>query len=234
MRPCELDSRRPYQELHEWCEDESFLHPLQTCIQAQKRAASSVFRSAFQPDDRALDAVSEQSLRAILESGRDVHGIASDRSISNVIVFNGPHIQDAVLDEAVLETRRMVDQVVSDKVRHMTSSKTLEIACSGHLWYPPGAYMGWHTNSRSPGWRLYVSYAEKPGKSFFRYRDPDTRDIITSWDERWNVRLFEVRSDKPLWHAIYSETHRFSVGYVIYPRSFGAWAGDKLKRALNA
>jgi hypothetical protein len=63
--------------------------------------------------------------------------------------------------------------------------------------------------------KLYVSCAEEPSKSFFRYRDPDTHEIITSPDKEWNVRLFALRADKLLWHAIYSETNRFSLGDVI-------------------
>ncbi len=75
--------------------------------------------------------------------------------------------------------------------------------------------MGWHTNSDNPGWRLYINYAEEPGKSFFRYRDPDTREIVTSIDKQLNFRLFRASMEKPLWHAIYSDTNRFSLGYRI-------------------
>ena len=75
--------------------------------------------------------------------------------------------------------------------------------------------MGWHTNNRAPGVRIYVTHAEEPGRSFFRYRDPDTDQVVTAPDDRWNVRAFRVGSEKPFWHAVYSETHRFSFGYMI-------------------
>jgi hypothetical protein len=93
--------------------------------------------------------------------------------------------------------------------------------------------MAWHTNSGAPGWRLYVTYAEEPGKSFFRYRYPDTHEIITSVDDEWNVRLFTIRADKPFWHAIYSETNRFSLGYMIYPHSLRPLIGQQFKRLLR-
>jgi hypothetical protein len=208
---------------------------VKACIEAQRKAAAQVRASVFKPSVQAMAAVSEEALQSVLQSGRDVHGISSDSGISNVIVFNGQHIKDAVLDGNVLASRKSVDESISRKARGtFFSSRQLAVACSGHLWYPPGAYMSWHTNSRAPGWRLYISYAEEPGKSFFRYRDPDTQDIVTSWDEQWNVRLFEVRADKPLWHAVYSETNRFSLGYVIYPNSFRAWVKGTLRRLFRA
>ncbi len=57
--------------------------------------------------------------------------------------------------------------------------------------------MGWHTNSRAPGVRIYVTHAEEPGRSFFRYRDPDTDRVVTAPDDRWNVRVFRVGGEKP-------------------------------------
>jgi hypothetical protein len=48
----------------------------------------------------------------------------------------------------------------------------------------------------------------------------DTNEIITSMDSEWNVRIFEIHSDKLLWHAVYSDTNRFSLGYMIYPKDF--------------
>ncbi len=77
--------------------------------------------------------------------------------------------------------------------------------------------MGWHTNERTPGWRLYLTVADEPGRSIFRYRDPASGRITTVADARWNARLFRITAAPPLWHAIYSETHRFSIGYKLTP-----------------
>lgn len=133
-----------------------------------------------------------------------------------MIVFNARNIQDAVSSSEVDRLRKLVDEAVSEKVKQsFRSERDLTVANSGHFWYPPGAYMAWHTNSGAPGWRMYINHAEEPGKSFFRYRDPDTHEIITSKDNEWNVRIFEIRSDKLLWHAVYSDTNRFSLGYMI-------------------
>ncbi len=78
-------------------------------------------------------------------------------------------------------------------------------------WYPKGGYIGWHIDQT--GDRLYSAYAE--GKSFFRYRDPDTKEIITSWDAsgKWSFRIFHFDEDNPMWHCVGAEDLRVSVGY---------------------
>ena len=47
------------------------------------------------------------------------------------------------------------------------------------------------------------------------------------------VRLFAIRADKPFWHAIYSETNRFSLGYIIYPHSLLTLIGQQFRRLLR-
>ena len=110
----------------------------------------------------------------------------------------------------------------------------MTVSNSGHFWYPPGGYMGWHTNSFNPGWRLYITYVDEPGKSFFRYRDPSTGKIVTSMDEQWDFRMFRVDRDEPLWHAVYSETNRFSMGYIVRTRSLRFTVKWHFRRLLQA
>lgn len=84
---------------------------------------------------------------------------------------------------------------------------------TGKFWYPNNGYMGWHTNNTYPGFRFYCTHAEEADKSFFRYRDPDTKEIVTSWDRAgWMGRLFKIDKDRPFWHCVYSETNRISTG----------------------
>jgi hypothetical protein len=75
-----------------------------------------------------------------------------------------------------------------------------------------------------------VTHAEEPGRSFFRYRDPDTESVVIAPDDRWNVRVFRVGGEKPFWHAVYSETHRFSFGYMVLRRS----SEERLRRMLGS
>jgi len=89
------------------------------------------------------------------------------------------------------------------------------IQLSGFFLYPKGGgYMGWHTNSDAPCTRVYITHVEEGGKSFFRYRDDG--EYVTSWDSAgWNLRQFEVGSENHLWHCVYAEEPRLSIGFRI-------------------
>lgn len=89
------------------------------------------------------------------------------------------------------------------------------IQLSGMFLYPKdGGYMGWHTNSDAPCTRVYITHVEEGEKSFFRYRLGG--EYVTSWDKTgWNLRQFEVTKEQPLWHCVYAEVPRLSVGFRI-------------------
>ncbi|KHD08795.1 hypothetical protein PN36_15000 [Candidatus Thiomargarita nelsonii] len=89
---------------------------------------------------------------------------------------------------------------------------------SGFFWYPNGSHMGWHTNANRPGERLFCTYVKEGGKSFFRYRHPDTGKIYTCWEkEGWNFRIFLVgnRAENYLWHCVYAAVERMSFGFYL-------------------
>jgi len=93
-----------------------------------------------------------------------------------------------------------------------TGRKNSIIVPVAKTWYPPsGGYLGWHIDQ--DGGRLYSAYAE--GKSFFRIRNPETGEIITSWDKpnQWSFRIFDFDINNPMWHCVYAEDLRVSVGY---------------------
>lgn len=96
--------------------------------------------------------------------------------------------------------------------------RVMRLFQSGRNWYPPNGYMGWHTNANVQGFRLYCSHTPVAQQSYFRYLDPLTDQIETSWDNAgWNFRCF--RTDlEPLWHCVYSQTDRISFGYgLMFP-----------------
>ena len=213
-----------YLELPGWEHDSRLLDLVRECVALQRRdlPPAGIDREG---SVAARAAVSEESLEVILRSGSDVHGISLQPEISNAIVFNADQIATAVHVAAVRAARESLDAHVSEKLRALIRDARATVHASGHFWYPPAGYMGWHTNSQRPGWRLYVTHADEPGKSFFRYRDPDSGRIITSMDDQWTFRVFRADRKRPLWHAIYSDTNRFSFGYRVRP-----WS---LKRALR-
>ena len=185
------------------------------CIGAQREVADPRTTS---PDAlvAAKAAVSPAALERILAANDDIHGIAENAELSDVISFNASHLHTSVRSERVAELRRQLDLAMTKMLRRLLGYDwTLEARRSGHFWYPPGSHMAWHTNNKAPGWRVYLTCASEPGRSFFRYRDPRTGDIITTMDSQWDLRLFRVDPAQSLWHAVYSETDRFSFGYAV-------------------
>lgn len=227
-----LDPARPYQEVCEPPLDDALRTLLRECFSAQRRAAAA--RAAGDPHGgRTSRAVSPEALAEILASGTRVAGIATEREIASAVPFNVRNVVDVVRDRGVAARRRRLDRVLEGALGAMFASDPPPVMFpSGHWWYPPGTHLGWHTNERFPGWRLYLSYAEQPGESFFRFRDPRTGRVETSLDGRWHVRLFEVSVERPLWHAVASDTHRFSVGWIVRPWSLQDAAVRVAKRVL--
>lgn len=83
---------------------------------------------------------------------------------------------------------------------------------TGKFYYPPGGFMGWHTNSGTEGYRVYATYCKEGEKSFFRYFLDGK--IHTEWEQKgWNCRMFEVRKDSLYWHCVWSDTDRYSFGF---------------------
>jgi hypothetical protein len=208
---------------------DDFRADVRECIAAQKEAAGAVL-SAFKPNPRALAEVSGEALVRLLEQGKDVHGISKQPGISDVIVFSARNISDSLRSATVETLRENVDKKMYKLAKSIfPGTPGLVVGSSGHFWYPSGSYMGWHTNSGVPGWRVYINYAEEEGKSFFRYKDAMTSEIVTLTDKEWNIRIFRISRENPLWHAVYSGTNRFSLGYVIYTESLAARLAKKVK-----
>jgi len=91
-----------------------------------------------------------------------------------------------------------------------TGRKNYILVPVAKTWYPPKGYLGWHIDQT--GGRIYSAYAE--GKSFFRYRDPETKEIITTWDTPgWSFRTFDFDENNPMWHCVGAEDLRISIGY---------------------
>ena len=99
-----------------------------------------------------------------------------------------------------------------------------EIRFSGSMWYPPFAYRLWHTNETQPGWRMYMidfdaQIPRDDTRTFMRYMDPQSRELITLPDRPRLLRFFRIRqeADHLLWHCIVngSPRHRWSFGFVM-------------------
>ncbi len=120
----------------------------------------------------------------------------------------------------------LYESYFQSKVNFLTFLEKLfdtEIRFSGSLWYPPSAYRLWHTNETQPGWRMYfVDFdgdLDKDDKSFFRYMNPKTKELVTLVEKPKIVRFFKIEQDKDklFWHCIINATklNRWSFGFLI-------------------
>jgi hypothetical protein len=194
--------------------DDELLAAVKKCCDAEKRAAEERLRS-FVPSPDAARNVAPEALDALLASGAAPSDSVTDPQITDYILFHttGTH---ALFRQDIVSLRRTLDRLIAERLRDLfPRRKTLAPIISGQFLYPPGSHLGWHTNVRVPGWRLYIVHVEDPGRSFFRYRDVPTGEIVTAWDDVWNIRLVNFDDRDPFWHAVYSDTFRFSFGYRL-------------------
>ncbi len=107
-----------------------------------------------------------------------------------------------------------------DRIKHVVkifeedSGKRVQFR--NFYYYPPNTMMTWHTNSNAIGTRVY--YTLVSGGDIFRYRDPNTKEIIDVYGkDGWNVKRFKIGNTKEdlLWHTIYSKGPRFSFGFNL-------------------
>tara|TARA_B110000305_G_scaffold232666_1_gene287975 strand:+ start:1075 stop:1614 length:540 start_codon:yes stop_codon:yes gene_type:complete len=88
---------------------------------------------------------------------------------------------------------------------------------SGNFYYPANAFMSWHTNSNTPGRRIYLSYSSESNKNCFKYIK--NNKIIKDFDsEGWTGREFIV-GDTPetfFWHAVDAVLPRISMGFRVF------------------
>jgi len=84
------------------------------------------------------------------------------------------------------------------------------------LWYKgPDGFLGWHNNTKTPRCAdaCFLTYVEEEGDSFFRYIDDNTGELITYYDKPgWYMRAWSWDYDEPMWHCVYSNTNRISIG----------------------
>lgn len=109
-----------------------------------------------------------------------------------------------------------------EKLRELDSALISFFACKFNavkMYYPEGGYMGWHNNWNCPGFNILLSYTQN-GCGFFRYQDPETKEIVTLDDlPGWTVKVGYYGSyeehDKIYWHCARAYEERLTLGYVI-------------------
>ena len=149
-------------------------------------------RIGKRPESQWKEYISEEALKSVIDQDID---IAEKKNL---------HRFSAELSGKLLH---FLKEIYSDK----------SIYISGHFYYPPTGFMGWHTNYKMPEERVYVTYASEKGESFFRYLEEGK--VITDYDDQGlTVRRFAVSNERPyFWHCAGSNCDRFSFGYRLKP-----------------
>ena len=96
-----------------------------------------------------------------------------------------------------------------------------EARMSGFFYYPPGGFKEWHTDFEEPQmdpekhWRIYLIKSTTDEQSWFQYLDPVSNEIERVYDYDGYLNFFNLVEEKPLWHGVYSHTHRYSLGIKL-------------------
>jgi hypothetical protein len=155
------------------------------------------------------------SSRMSAGSGPDIDDLLSE-SRRQQLVRDHTDVPVAVVKQNIRLPTGFGGPVVSGISGHLVRTGVCSSAVlSGAMIYPPGGWMGWHTNSNSSGWRLYVNYVAAGNRSFFRWAQAGT--LATDYDAAgFNFRMFRIDSgDQLFWHCIYAGEWRLSLGFRL-------------------
>ena len=159
------------------------------------------WRDYYNPDDLSInEQTSDIKLQEIIDKHRNVFHA---RDLEN----NGNYYR-----------LRATDIPFCNQVEKMLSiaNNYSYIRVTGFFYYPKNAYMGWHTNSNLKGNRTYLSWVDEDDKSFFRYLDVNTGEVVTKWEKKgWNENNFMVTDDNLYWHCVGSKCNRISLGFNV-------------------
>lgn len=84
-------------------------------------------------------------------------------------------------------------------------------------YYPPGGFVGWHTNFDANAYQILFTWSET-GDGYFRYYDKAQDKIVTIQDKPgWQCRHFYFGAgDEPdlhCWHSAYAGCQRITLAY---------------------
>jgi hypothetical protein len=163
------------------------------------------------PAQEIADRLSQDAVLAAIGTHRDLHHALEKYDVT-------------------LPAARVTDVSEAVRERLRALGVTRKAVLSGAMAYPPGGWMGWHTNSNRAGWRLYVNYVECGGRSFFRWWDGVRvhTDVDTAG---FNFRVFRVLEPPDgFWHCVFAGEWRLSVGHRFHeadPHAIASAAGAR-------
>lgn len=81
------------------------------------------------------------------------------------------------------------------------------------LYYPPGGFVGWHTNQNNSGYQFIFTYS-KNGDGYFQYYDLKTQEIVVTKDQpgwRCHYHHFGKDPSEHCWHSAYTNEPRITI-----------------------
>ena len=117
-----------------------------------------------------------------------------------------------------IQTLTEYDIKLAEKVKTDLPNTFLEL-CNANAftllhYYPPGGYVGWHTNENNSGYQFIFTWSEK-GSGYFQYYDSTLERIINIPDKPgWQVRRYHFGdryNNEVLWHSAYTDCKRITM-----------------------
>jgi len=104
-------------------------------------------------------------------------------------------------------------------------------------YYPPGGFVGWHTNYDANAYQVLFTWSET-GDGYFRYYDKQKDEIVTIQDvPGWQCRHFyfgaEQEEDLHCWHSAYAGCQRITLAYKFVNNGSINNPEDAMARALR-
>ena len=92
-------------------------------------------------------------------------------------------------------------------------------------YYPPGGYVGWHTNYDATAYQVLFTWSD--GNGYFRYYDIAKDEVVTIQDvEGWQCRHYyfgpEDEPENICWHAAYAGGERITLAYKFVNKGKGS------------
>lgn len=183
----------------------------------------SRYEQSFREDDFQFTSMSpaapefQQRYQEIMQSRPNDPSDKHDFSRRDFHLVNlDQHVEHPQYDQYFQAKNRLIS--------HLEGFFGSEIRFSGSMWYPPRAYRLWHTNETQSGWRMYLIDFDEPagdlaGTSFFRYMNPQSKEVVTLEEHPKMARFFKIEQEKEklFWHCIVNATtrNRWSFGFVV-------------------
>ena len=102
---------------------------------------------------------------------------------------------------------------INDYARHKFIADLGANSSAVFLYYPPGGFVGWHTNQNNSGHQFIFSWS-KEGDGYFQYYDKQKKEIVKLPDKSgWQARHYYFGEDEPdhCWHSAYTNVPRITV-----------------------